>query len=172
MEMLSMEDPLTKAYNRRGVEKLLEVHWKNCVRYQLPMSVIMLDIDRFKEYNDNYGHVEGDVVLRKVTQAMMSLMYRPEDFVGRFGGEEFLVVLPNTPLDGAMEVAERIKEEIDALCIAHAYNDICDHVTFSMGVASTFPTGDMDVVQLIHKADQALYTAKDAGRNQFRSTIL
>ncbi len=170
LENLSIEDALTKTYNRRGVDKLLAMHWKNCVRYELPMSVILLDLDNFKNYNDNYGHIEGDVVLKHISASLKETMYRPEDFVGRYGGEEFLVVMPNTPVDGAEAVAERIKAVIHALNICHEFNSGFDRVTISMGVATTFPTEESPIIEIIERADQVLYKAKRAGRNTYEKT--
>jgi diguanylate cyclase (GGDEF)-like protein len=167
LENLSMEDALTKIYNRRGVDKLLAMHWKNCVRYELPISVIMLDLDNFKTYNDNYGHIEGDVVLKNISAALRDTMYRPEDFVGRYGGEEFLVVMPNTPKTGAVAVAERIQKVVSDLGIDHDYNNGYGKVTVSMGVATTNPLDDSLIIEIIEKADQVLYHAKRSGRNTF-----
>jgi diguanylate cyclase (GGDEF)-like protein len=168
LEHLTMEDTLTKVFNRRGVEKRLDMHWRNCVRYQLPISLIMLDLDRFKRYNDNYGHVEGDQVLKQVAEAMKEGLYRPEDYVGRIGGEEFIAILPNTDIQGAIFVANRIKESVKKKAIIHEYNDTHGLVTVSMGVASVIPGHDMPYLSLIDSADKALYEAKDQGRNRFK----
>ena len=169
LENLSMEDALTKTYNRRGVDKLLAMHWKNCTRYELPMSVLLLDLDNFKGFNDNYGHIEGDVVLKKISQALRETMYRPEDFVGRYGGEEFLIVLPNTPKSGAISVAERIQEVVEKLHLKHEYNNGYGKVTISMGIATTLPIDKSPIIEIIERADQALYKAKANGRNTFVS---
>ncbi len=169
LEYLSMEDALTKTYNRRGVDKLLSMHWKNCIRYELPMSVIMLDLDNFKNYNDNYGHIEGDVVLKSISSALRDTMYRPEDFVGRYGGEEFLVVMPNTPKGGAVSVAKRIKNVVEDLNLNHDYNDTHGKVTVSMGVATTSPSEEAPIIEIIERADQVLYKAKKNGRNTFET---
>jgi len=169
LENLSMEDPLTKVFNRRGVEKRLTMHWKNCLRYQLPISVIMLDLDNFKKYNDNYGHIEGDVVLQSVGKAMSIGMYRPEDFVGRIGGEEFIAVLPNTDHEGAVFVAQRIADEVNRLDINHEYNLQFGKITVSMGVSTTIPVNDVEAIELIEAADKALYKAKSSGKNCFKS---
>ena len=169
LKNLSMEDALTKTYNRRGVDKLLAMHWKNCIRYELPMSVIMLDLDNFKNYNDNYGHIEGDVVLKSISSALRDTMYRPEDFVGRYGGEEFLVVMPNTPKCGAESVAQRIKTVVEGLNLNHDYNDDYGKVTVSMGIATTSPSDDTPIIEIIERADQVLYKAKKNGRNTFET---
>jgi len=169
LENLSIEDALTKTYNRRGVDKLLAMHWKNCVRYELPMSVIMLDLDNFKNYNDNYGHIEGDVVLKHVSAALKETMYRPEDFVGRYGGEEFLIVLPNTTSEGAVNVAERIRAVIHALNICHEYNNGYDRITVSMGISTTSPIDESPIIEIIERSDEMLYKAKRGGRDRFDS---
>ncbi len=170
LENLSLEDSLTKTYNRRGVDKLLAMHWKNCVRYELPMSVILLDLDNFKNYNDNYGHIEGDVVLKSISAVLRETMYRPEDFVGRYGGEEFLVVMPNTPKSGAVSVAERIQMVVDELNLKHDFNSGYGRVTVSMGLATTHPTDESPIIEIIERADQVLYEAKRSGRNTFKTT--
>lgn len=172
LENIAMQDALTSIYNRRGVEKLTQMHWKNCIRYRLPFSLLMFDIDHFKNYNDNYGHVQGDVVLKQVAQAVKKALFRAEDFVGRFGGEEFLVVMPNTKLDGALEVAERIGQVITALHLVHEFNEDYGIVTVSTGVACIYPEGSSTIEMLIKAADDAMYTAKNNGRNQIRHNIL
>jgi len=171
LENLSIEDSLTKTYNRRGMDKLLAMHWKNCIRYELPMSVILLDLDNFKKFNDNYGHIKGDVVLKSVSLALKDTMYRPEDFVGRYGGEEFLIVLPNTPEEGAIAVADRIQNVVRDLNIEHSFNNGLDRVTVSMGVATTFPTDESVTIEIIERADQVMYKAKRAGRDQRESVV-
>ncbi|MBI9012770.1 MAG: diguanylate cyclase [Clostridiales bacterium] len=167
LETLSLEDPLTKVYNRRGVDKLYDMHWKNCGRYQLPISVLMLDLDNFKGYNDNYGHIDGDTVLKEITRGMVAGLYRPEDFVGRIGGEEFVAVLPNTDREGAEFVAKRIIEVINSYAIPHLYNDIYGIVTVSLGISTIIPSSDIDSVKLLETADKALYKAKNTGKNCF-----
>jgi diguanylate cyclase (GGDEF)-like protein len=168
LESLSVEDPLTKIYNRRGVDKYFGIHWKNCLRYQLPISVIMLDLDNFKQYNDNYGHVKGDVVLQEITKAMASGLFRPEDFVGRIGGEEFIAVLPNTDTEGASNVAQRILEAVSNASIEHLYSPVNKKVTVSLGISTIIPNVEVTQKQLIVAADEALYQAKDAGKNCFK----
>ncbi len=171
LENITMEDGLTKVYNRRGVDKLMMTHWKNCARYQLPFSVMMFDLDRFKRYNDHYGHIKGDDVLMMVAKAARGVLYRAEDFVGRYGGEEFIVVMPNTKLEGALAVAERVQGAINDLKILHEYNGDFNIVTVSGGVATTYPDHEMTIESLINQADQVMYLAKNNGRNQTRHTI-
>jgi diguanylate cyclase (GGDEF)-like protein len=168
LESLSIEDPLTKIYNRRGVDKYFGIHWKNCIRYQLPISVIMLDLDNFKQYNDNYGHVNGDVVLQEIAKSMASGLFRPEDFVGRIGGEEFIAVLPNTDTEGACNIAQRILEAVSNASIEHLYSTVDKKVTVSLGISTIIPNVEITQKQLIVAADEALYQAKDAGKNCFK----
>jgi diguanylate cyclase (GGDEF)-like protein len=126
----------------------------------------MCDIDNFKKYNDRYGHVEGDVCLRKVAQCIQDSLKRPIDFCARYGGEEFVVVLPNSSLEGAMTVAERIRENVENLKIEHIESTTGGIITMSLGLAnSKIINADSDE-QLIRYADQALYLAKKRGRNQ------
>ncbi len=166
LESISLEDPLTKIYNRRGVEQLLAGHFGNCMRYQLDLSVILFDIDHFKNYNDHYGHIAGDEVLRQLAKNARETLYRPEDFVGRYGGEEFIVVLPNTTYEGAMEVAERIQSQFDDLNLEHAYNENFGRVTVSMGVVTTVPQMGDEPEMLVDLADRLMYEAKRSGRNR------
>lgn len=171
LESLSLEDPLTQIYNRRGIDKLIAMHWKNCIRYSLPISVIMLDIDNFKNYNDNYGHIAGDDVLKVVSGELNKIIYRPGDLVGRFGGEEFIVVLPNTDHVGAVAVAEKIKSAVYEKNILHKYNCDFNRITISLGVSSICPCQNADYLELVKNADKAMYVAKDSGRNCLKSTM-
>ncbi len=168
LETISMQDCLTKTYNRRGVDRLFNMHWKNCLGYRIPLSVILIDIDHFKKYNDKYGHVSGDEVLKQVSKVLMYSVVRSEDFVGRFGGEEFLIVLPNTPLEGAILIAERINEALLELNIEHNQNEEYGRVTVSMGIATTIPTPYNSPIDIINQTDSLLYEAKYSGRNTYK----
>ncbi|WBW96763.1 GGDEF domain-containing response regulator [Oceanirhabdus sp. W0125-5] len=168
LEDISLEDFLTGIYNRRGIDRMLEMHRRNCARYELPLSLIILDLDNFKNYNDMYGHVKGDEVLRKVAQSIKGALGRSEDFVGRYGGEEFLVVLPNTPLNGAIVIADRINNKLKELNIKHEKNNGYGHVTVSMGIASVFPKNNTNMEVIIKQADEMLYEAKENGKNQYK----
>ena len=172
LENISMEDPLTKIYNRRGVMKLLDTHWKNCVRYQLPISLLLFDLDRFKYYNDNYGHVKGDDILYKIAQGAKGILYRAEDYIGRYGGEEFIIVMPNTSLEGAKNVAKRMHEAIDKLALEHKFNDNHKIVTVSSGVATVYPDSLITINKLIEEADKMMYLSKDSGRNRMNAKLL
>jgi diguanylate cyclase (GGDEF)-like protein len=168
-EILSMQDSLTKTYNRRGIDKFYHMHWSNCLRYRLPYSVMMIDIDEFKNYNDNYGHLQGDEVIKAVANVMEKSLLRSEDLVGRYGGEEFLVVMPNVDLTGAEMVAKRIQTEIWDLNIKHEFASGRGRVTVSIGIATITPTVNMSPQVLLEQADQMLYMAKKNGRNQLVS---
>ena len=130
------------------------------------LSLLMVDIDHFKAYNDTYGHVEGDTCLKKVAQGLASSLQRHVDKVARYGGEEFTVILPGTDDEGAMQVAERMKEEIARMDIEHCGSDTCEKVTISIGVSTVLPTREIKSTQLVDAADKALYQAKEAGRNR------
>lgn len=169
LESLSMQDSLTNLYNRRGLDKYYQMHWGNCGRYQIPCAVIMVDIDDFKLYNDNYGHTRGDEILRQVAEILKGSIYRAEDFVGRYGGEEFMVVMPNVGLRGAERVAQRMMDNVRLARIPHKFSRIDKHVTISLGVAAMIPTAGKPPVELVEVADRQMYTAKNNGKNQFAS---
>lgn len=172
LESISLEDSLTGIYNRRGVMKLLDNHIKNCSRYELPISILMFDVDRFKKYNDNYGHIKGDEILIEVAKCAKSVLYRAEDYVGRYGGEEFIIVMPNTDLSGAKKVANRLQEVLSAANIEHKYNDGQGKITVSSGIATIFPTPDLEITKFIHEADQMMYLSKKTGRNNYHFIML
>ena len=169
LESLSMLDSLTNLYNRRGLDKYYQMHWGNCLRYQIPCAVIMIDIDDFKQYNDNYGHTRGDEILRQVAEILKASIYRAEDFVGRYGGEEFMVVMPNVGLRGAERVAQRMMDNIQLAKIPHRYSQVDQIVTVSLGVAAVVPASGMPAVELVEIADKQLYAAKHNGKNQYAS---
>jgi two-component system, chemotaxis family, response regulator WspR len=170
LQKLSATDALTKLCNRRKLDEVLEQEWRRCRREQVPLSFILIDIDYFKRYNDRYGHPEGDECLRRVAATLASTLRRPGDLVARYGGEEFAVVLPNTPLDGAMTVAESLRSAVEALRIAHAASEAAEHVTLSVGVGSVKPRDEGSIAELVASTDAALYEAKHAGRNRIAST--
>lgn len=172
LENISMEDCLTNIFNRRGLDRFSAMHWNNCKRYSLSYSTILIDIDRFKRYNDNYGHINGDFALKEVATVINDSLYRSEDIVGRYGGEEFLVIMPNVDHDGAVKIAERIEDGISKLNITHGYNDERGKLTVSMGIASVVPNEEMTLQSLLETADNLLYKAKENGRNQFLSANL
>ena len=169
LQRLSLSDALTCIGNRRFLDELLEREWRRALREQTPLSVVMLDIDYFKLFNDTYGHVAGDDCLRKVAGILTATIQRTTDFASRYGGEEFVLVLPATDEQGALTVAEKIRCRVEALAIPHEKSPLAGVVTVSIGVATIMPLRDSDAGLLMTAADQALYRAKTAGRNQVRS---
>jgi diguanylate cyclase (GGDEF)-like protein len=162
-------DPLTSGKNRRFMEKYLSQTIKEHYKKQLPLSVIMIDIDYFKKYNDNYGHQQGDKVLIDVTAAITSVLRDHTDVICRYGGEEFLVILANTKTSGAEGVAERIRTTVNGLAIKHEYSDVCGVVTVSQGIYSAVPSSAVSDKTFIEFADKGLYEAKNTGRNKYTS---
>lgn len=164
LHLLSTTDSLTGIANRRYLEECLVKEWRRCLRAQAPLSLVMVDVDRFKDYNDHYGHQQGDRCLYAVARTMTSFCQRPGDLCARYGGEEFIIILPDTEPGEAAYIAEKIRESIAALAIPHA---ISEHriATVSMGVASIVPTGDNCSDDLLRNADRMLYQAKEQGRN-------
>ncbi|MDR0312265.1 MAG: GGDEF domain-containing protein [Treponema sp.] len=163
----STTDALTSAKNRRFMDKYLTHTIKDHYKKLLPLSIIMIDIDFFKKYNDNYGHQQGDKVLIEVTQAIASVLRVNLDVICRYGGEEFIVMLPNTKAPDASRVAERIKTTVNGLAIKHEYTEIDPIITVSQGIYSAVPlSGDAEKL-FIEYADKALYMAKNAGRNRY-----
>ncbi|MFN6462246.1 MAG: diguanylate cyclase domain-containing protein [Nostoc sp. DedVER02] len=167
LEQLVNLDGLTQVANRRCFDGRLQAEWKRLAREQKPLSLILCDVDKFKLYNDYYGHLGGDDCLITIAQTMQQMVHRPADLVARYGGEEFSVLLPNTDLLGAIKVAESIQQAIHNKAIPHAQSDIKDIVTLSLGISSVIPTCDIKPHTLILSADQALYNAKHKGRDRY-----
>lgn len=165
LKRLTHQDPLTKVHNRRYLQHYLMREWRSSIRDKEPLSVIMIDIDHFKNYNDYYGHIKGDACLQKVAKCIEDTVHRPRDMVARFGGEEFLVVLPDTDINGALITAKKIQKIISERLIPHPTSDVANHLTVSMGVSSTEFEND-SVEKLCEHADKALYVAKNKGRNR------
>ncbi|MCE9599592.1 MAG: diguanylate cyclase [Spirochaetia bacterium] len=166
LEVASNLDPLTSVANRRKFDEHLDREWKRCARTGLIMSMILIDIDFFKEYNQRYGHPGGDQCLKRLAQGVREVARRPADLFARYGGEEFAVILPETPSGGAAHVAELLRKGVEGLRMDHegSPNKI---VTTSIGVASIEPPRDSSPDVLIKAADRALYRAKKEGRNCF-----
>ncbi|NTV45123.1 MAG: diguanylate cyclase [Chlorobiales bacterium] len=164
LRLLSKTDGLTGISNRRFLDEYLERAWKSEIRNQGTFSILMIDIDHFKQFNDHYGHLAGDECLKTVAQALAPLMHRPSDLFARYGGEEFIVVLPDT--NDAYTIAERCREAVWALHIPHKYSAVSNQVTISIGIGIDVPAVGSTPDALIHKADEALYRAKREGRNR------
>ncbi len=164
-------DGLTGLPNRRAFDELLGQEWRRGARLGSPLSLILLDIDYFKPYNDHYGHLAGDECLRLVGSGLASVG-RSIDLIGRYGGEEFVCILPHTDEVGATRFAERLHETIAGLQLPHEHSATADRITVSIGVATTTPNTDLDPETLVQSADEMLYSAKEAGRNCTRSTRL
>ena len=160
-------DVLTQTINRRGFDNALTKELSRCKRRRLPLSLIMIDVDHFKLYNDNYGHVKGDEVLRQVGKTLMGITKRPGDIAARYGGEEFAVLLPDTDEIGAENIAQKIQTALNALAIEHKHSLNSDILTISQGIATLKDYDDM--IELIDCADKALYQAKRNGRNQWHT---
>lgn len=167
LESLSLLDALTGIPNRRRFNEALILEWKRAVRDATPLSLIMIDIDHFKQYNDHYGHGAGDVCLQRVAAELAKSAVRPGDVVARYGGEEFVVILPETDREAAGLIAERLRERIEKLNLPHAYSATKSVITISAGVATQAELSESLLPQTLHDAaDKALYMAKAGGRNR------
>lgn len=166
LENLSTIDGLTGIPNRRSFDQFVERSWKYSLREQQPLSLIMVDIDSFKAYNDHYGHLKGDDCLVLVAKTLLSSVRRPIDLLARYGGEEFIAVLPDTDRHGALLVAERMRKGIEQLALQHEYSEIAPWVTISIGVAETVPQPSDLMLDFIKRVDEAMYQAKLDGRNR------
>ena len=164
---LSSLDGLTGIANRRQFDETLLREWRRLCRQGRPLSMLLCDVDYFKQFNDAYGHQVGDECLKAVARTLQAVLRRPADLVSRYGGEEFAVILPDTDLTGAVQVAEAMRAAVEGLRITHRYSKGNDVVTISIGVASIMPgKGESDSAMLLKRADDALYRAKQAGRNR------
>lgn len=169
LERLASEDGLTRLANRRTFESFYSDEYRRATRNAAPLSVIMLDVDCFKRYNDRHGHLAGDECLRAVSAVLRERVRRAGDLVARYGGEEFVIVLANADLEGARLVAEQVRQAVEALGLPHGASDVAPHVTISLGVASRVPRIGDDPAALVAAADTQLYRAKAAGRNRVAS---
>jgi two-component system chemotaxis family response regulator WspR len=165
LKRLSSMDGLTALANRRQFDETLEREWQRAVRTELPLSLLFADIDFFKRYNDSYGHQAGDDCLKKVSDSLQKTVHRPADLVSRYGGEEFVMILPDTTSEGALAVAEKVLKNISSLEIPHKNSDTADHVTLSIGVATLCSQEGSSADELVEAADKMLYKAKEDGRN-------
>ncbi len=169
LESQAMLDGLTDIPNRRRFDEALDSEWKRGLRSGAPLSLLMADIDFFKQYNDNYGHGVGDECLKKVAGALAASIERPSDLVARYGGEEFVALLPETDAGGARNIAERFRRLVESLGLPHAHSEAASHVTVSVGYACVIPRPSAEPAELLRLADQALYNAKGSGRNRTHS---
>lgn len=165
LKSLALVDGLTGIANRRHFESTIQIDWLQCAREKSPLSLLLMDIDQFKMFNDYYGHLAGDGCLQKVAKSLSNTLNRPYDLVARYGGEEFAFILPKTDLDGANYIAKTVAENIRQLGIPHL-RSTAGLVTLSIGVATTIPHHKISPDMLIAEADKVLYQAKENGRNQ------
>jgi two-component system, cell cycle response regulator len=165
LELLAAEDGLTKLPNRRSFDEYLEKEWRRQIRTQKPISLILCDVDFFKNYNDTYGHQAGDACLRSVAQSIQNKVRRAGDLAARYGGEEFAIVMPETDIHGARHVAEEIRKDLADMKIPHSESKAASFVTISCGIASMIPSNETSPQMLIENADQGLYKSKSQGRN-------
>jgi diguanylate cyclase (GGDEF)-like protein len=166
LQSLSNLDGLTNITNRRRFDEYIKVIWNDSLRNNTPLSIIMIDIDDFNSFNDNYGHIQGDDCLITVAQKLLNSIECPRDVIARYGGEEFAVILSETDVEGASFVAEMIRRNIEGLQIPHRYSQASPFITISLGVYSNIPNNSSSIENYIAKADAALYDAKSLGRNR------
>jgi diguanylate cyclase (GGDEF)-like protein len=166
LHRISTTDPLTGTANRRNFDAVLDVEWRRAARSGTPLTLIMVDIDAFKAYNDAYGHQAGDECLRRVAQTLQSRFHRAGDMVTRYGGEEFSVLLAGVESGRGEQLAESLRASVEDMMIEHRTSVTRNVVTISVGVATMIPTRDDDAAILLKAADEALYAAKNAGRNR------
>ncbi|WP_416669933.1 diguanylate cyclase [Egbenema bharatensis] len=162
-------DSLTHIANRRRFDEYLDQQWQQMSRSHLPLSAILCDVDHFKDYNDTYGHLQGDHCLQQIAQILSQQINRPADLLARYGGEEFAVVLPQTSLRGALQVAEKLRVAVRECQIPHCQSEIDSVITISVGAACVVPTLCGTPALLMDQADRALYLAKQHGKNQVMS---
>ena len=166
LRRLTNSDGLTGLANRRYLDEYLSAEWRRGAREGTTLSFLMIDVDNFKLYNDNYGHVAGDEVLKRIGSTVEACLGRPGDLAARFGGEEFAVVLPGTSVEGLKALAEKIRNALETLQVPHAHSSTGGYVTVSVGGAVVSPVRDAPTTMLIEAADLALYQAKHEGKNR------
>ena len=167
LEKLSMYDGLTNIRNRRFFDETFEKTFSEIKRDKKSLAVLMIDIDFFKPYNDNYGHGQGDETLRKVAKALEKTIKRASDFVARYGGEEFVILLKDINKDGVEAVANNLLNAVRELKITHEFSKIENYVTISIGASFYNSSSDITKLELLLKADETLYSVKNSGRNNF-----
>lgn len=167
LSILSQQDALTGLANRRYLDEVLENEWKRSIRHEVPITIMMIDIDCFKLYNDTLGHIQGDQCLRRIAILLGSISSRSGDLAARYGGEEFLLLFSMTDKDQALIQVQRLMELVRNIGIAHPRSNVSKYVTISVGVATTTPHLNDSLSEFISQADHALYVAKSNGRNQY-----
>jgi len=165
IENLSLVDQLTGLANRRCFDERLQLEWGRAIRTETPISVLIFDLDHFKNYNDTYGHMQGDKVLQAVAKLFANELKRSVDFIARWGGEEFIALLANTDGDGALDIAERIRRDVENAAIPLADGQ-ATKITVSIGINAQVPASSASMEAFVQHADEALYTAKKEGRNR------
>lgn len=169
LRSFALLDGLTGVANRRKFDEELERDWRKCMRDQAALSVIMIDVDHFKRFNDRYGHLQGDAGLQAVAMALRGVIKRPYDLLARYGGEEFACILPSTGLTEAVNIAERMQASVRALRLEHLDSAVDQILTISLGVATAVPNDEITSNSLVAEADRQLYQAKQAGRARVSS---
>ncbi len=168
LELLSHQDPLTGLANRRYLNTVLDKEWRWAVRFKKPVTVMMIDIDYFKNYNDSLGHVAGDRCLQQIATVLSSVASRSKECAARYGGEEFMLVFPMTSTFEAKRIADLLIQRIGDLEIPHPSSSISSQVTISLGIVTIVPQMNDQLTEFINKADQTLYEAKSQGRNRYK----
>ncbi|MGI6150521.1 MAG: diguanylate cyclase [Christensenellales bacterium] len=168
LQKLSYKDQLSGVWNRRKYDQMIEKEWRRCLRHQRPIAILLVDIDFFKEFNDSYGHMAGDTCLVQIGEVLNHSLNRSTDMVARYGGDEFVVLLPETEKEEAMRTAEMLRQKVEALRIPHASSTVSDYVTVTIGVTSLVPNQDLGHADLFGFTDKALYEAKSEGKNQVK----
>ncbi|GAA3705644.1 diguanylate cyclase [Oceanisphaera sediminis] len=166
LRSIAMIDGLTKVANRRKFDEALAISWRACLREGRPLSLVLLDLDCFKQYNDRYGHQQGDNCLIAVAGALGHGLRRPHDLLARYGGEEFVCILPGTDVQGAMQRAEVMRKAVRALELEHQHSTAGLLVSISLGIATLIPDNDFSPESLLAAADKQLYRAKQEGRDR------
>jgi diguanylate cyclase (GGDEF)-like protein len=166
IERLGLTDPLTNIANRRSFDDRINLEWRRSIRKKLPISFLMMDLDNFKQYNDTYGHPQGDALLKTVACIFAAEAKRSSDMAARLGGEEFGVLLPDTDLDGALDIAEKIRRSVEAARVPIADGSALTAATVSIGAVSAVPTEYDALRDFVEKADENLYRAKNTGKNR------
>ena len=169
LEQLSQSDSLTGLLNRRALDTHLHTVLAHSRRAQIPLTLMLCDIDHFKRYNDRLGHLQGDVCLRQVARLLADICHRPLDRAARYGGEEFALVLPDTPRSGAQIFARTLIRMMEAAALPHPASEVAEHITLSVGISTCVAEADTTAETLLRRADEALYAAKTQGRNRFSS---